>query len=144
MRATNASVASVGVLVTFLSFGFAVLGFPTSLRATTATFQQNANGQFFQYTAPDGHILSGYFPNNKNWSQSYIPQTYFYGSGQQYIYEIAPSNWSVPDAPMSGYDILIDSLPVTLDVSVSVASLTLSNNAHINIWAPVHSISPVI
>jgi hypothetical protein len=107
------------------------------LLAQTYTFQQNANGQGYSYTAPDGHIITGNFPTDNNWSQSVTDGSYNYPVNQTFMYEDAPSNWS-PTPALGAYpngtsdDIIIPGLPVTLDVSVSIHNLTINTSGGVS------------
>jgi len=107
-------------------FGIALLALATDLKAQTV-FQQNANGQAYNYPGdPNG---TGYFPSNSNWSQ--IQQKDAAGN------IIAPSNWNVSTGVTSGVAVTINGNATIDDANYTISSLTLSNGGAVSINAGV-------
>ncbi len=117
-----ACVSSARILLPVLVYAFAVLGLVGTVRGQTV-FQQNANGQAYDYTSL-GDPSTGTFPSNSNWSQ--VQQ--LDGAGNI----IAPSNWSVPAGVSPGDDVVIDGFPTTDDASYTLSSLTLLDGGTIS------------
>ena len=117
--------------VVWLSTGVLQAGFPIF-------FEQNANGQPYFYAFPDGHTVSGNYPNNNNWGQALVISVDGFG----HPYESAPSNWStsyypgsISDPSPTNDDVFLSDHTVTLDVSVGIGTLSISSGGALNMLA---------
>ncbi|HEY1687074.1 MAG TPA: hypothetical protein VGG19_20105, partial [Tepidisphaeraceae bacterium] len=99
---------------------------------TAISWDRQAYGQSFtdSYTDDQGNTSTYDYtwPDNANWSQSaLVGQSPI--SPHTLTYE--PSNWSLPNYPDGDYDVSLGGNQVTLDISVSVDSLSMSGELDI-------------
>lgn len=109
------------VIATAVSF-VAVMGSPLAF-GIEIDYEQNANGQPYDYHFSDGSEIRGNFPNNHRWNQSLVTQLH---DGTEVVVE--PGNWSTNYYPGSDND----PSPASDDVYLGANLVDMSVPALIN------------